>query len=154
AGKSDVVFDEPNERLELRIRRSDSGSWLFLDVGATSEFSGNPQKAAVEVWCLPADRPSGDWRRIVTRGSGVEVFAEHWQDNFLFRTNDVGPNWRLVRAPIEDPSPSRWEEIVPNRAGVTLEQAYVLERHLVLVEREGLLPRLMSLDQSGRIQAR
>ncbi|WP_281004642.1 prolyl oligopeptidase family serine peptidase [Mesorhizobium atlanticum] len=81
-------------------------------------------------------------------------FAEHWHDTFLFRVNDSGPYWRLVRAPISDPSRSRWEEVVPHQAGVTLEEVHVLEQHLVVLEREGLRPRLVSRDRSGRVRAR
>lgn len=148
-GDTDVVFEEVNERLEVRIRRSDSGAWLFLDVLTTSDQSSRVQRVAAEVWCLPSDEPRGQWRRIVKRELGYEVFAEHWRDTFVFRVNDAGPNLRLVRGPIADPSPSRWVEVVPYRAGVVLEEVHVLEQHLVVLEREGLRPRLVSRDRSG-----
>lgn len=148
-GNTDVVFEEVNERLEVRVRRADSGAWLFLDVLTTSDMSSRVQRGAAEVWCLSADEPKGQWRRIVTRELGCEVFAEHWEDAFLFRVNDAGPNSRLVRAPVDDASPSRWEEVIPYRAGVVLEEIHVLEQHLVVLEREGLRPRLVSRDRSG-----
>ncbi|MER8887289.1 S9 family peptidase [Mesorhizobium sp. M0816] len=143
---SEVAFEETNEQLEVRVRRSDSGAWLFLDLFAYPVHVG-----ATEVWCLPADEPGGKWRRIVRRGNGHEIYAEHWGDRFLFRVNDAGPYGRLVRSPIDDPSPSSWEEIIPHRAGVTLEEVHVLEKHLVVLEREGLRPRLVSRDGSGRV---
>ncbi|MER8671465.1 prolyl oligopeptidase family serine peptidase [Mesorhizobium sp. M1156] len=145
-GKSEVVFEEADERLNLGIRRSDSGAWLFLDVKGF-------HRGAVEVWCLPADQPGVGWRRLVTREFGHQIVAEHWQDKFLFQVDDVGPHWRLVRAPIDDPSPSRWEEVIPHRTRVTLEEVHLLEHHLVLLERDGLRPRLVSRDESGRIGA-
>ncbi|KAA3447932.1 peptidase S9 [Mesorhizobium sp. SARCC-RB16n] len=151
AADSKVVFEEVNEQLALRVRRSDSGAWLFLDVFRTCDNSAGPQKTAVEVWSLPADRPLSSWRRIVKRDLGVEVFAEHWQNSFLFRVDDVGPNFRLVRAPMDDPSLSCWEEVIPSQFGVTLEQIHLLEGHLIILEREGLRPRLVSLDRNGRI---
>ncbi|MER9083081.1 S9 family peptidase [Mesorhizobium sp. M0895] len=148
-GNSEVVFEETNERLAVLVRRSDSGAWLFLDVLTTCDYSTYVQKGAAEVWCLPADEPGGKWRRIVRRELGHEIYAEHWGDRFLFRVDDAGPNWRLVCAPIHDPSPSCWEEVVPHRDGVTLEEVHVLERHLVLLERERLRPRLVSRNGSG-----
>ncbi|MER9134557.1 hypothetical protein [Mesorhizobium sp. M0768] len=126
SGDSDVVFEEANERLAVLVRRSDSGAWLFLNVVTTYSFS--VQHGAIEVWCLPADEPRGQWRRIVKRELGHVIDAEHWGDRFLFRGHDTGPYWRLVCVPIDDPSPSSWEEIVPHRAGVTLEEVHVLER--------------------------
>ncbi|MER8640435.1 S9 family peptidase [Mesorhizobium sp. M1365] len=146
AGVSEVVFEEADERLNVGIRRSDSGAWLFLDVKGV-------HRGAVEVWCLPADQPGVAWRRLVTREFGYQIVAEHWQDKFLFLVDDAGSYGRLVRAPMDDPLPSRWEEVVPHRAGVTLEEVHVLEQHLVLLEREGLRPRLVSRDGSGRIEA-
>ncbi|AZO36013.1 S9 family peptidase [Mesorhizobium sp. M2A.F.Ca.ET.037.01.1.1] len=142
---SEVVFEEADERLNLRIWRSDSGAWLLLDVMDNA--------GAVEVWCLPADQPGVGWRRIVARDLGHHVFAEHWGDRFLFRVNDAGPYWRLVCAPIGDPSPSCWEEVIPHRAGVTLEEVHVLDQHLVVLEREGLRPRLVSHNRSGGVAA-
>ncbi|AZO31975.1 MULTISPECIES: S9 family peptidase [unclassified Mesorhizobium] len=150
-GNFEVVFEEANERLAVLVRRSDSGAWLFLDVVTTYSFS--VQQGAVEVWCLPSDEPQGKWRRIVKRELGHEIYAEHWGDRFLFRVDDAGPYWRLVCAPIDDPSPSRWEEVIPHRNGVTLEEVHVLEQHLVVLEREGLRPRLISRNGSGRVGA-
>ncbi|WP_287115264.1 S9 family peptidase [Mesorhizobium sp.] len=146
AGHSEVVFEEADERLNVGIRRSDSSAWLFLDVKAL-------HRGPVEVWCLPADQPDAGWRRLVAREFGHHILAEHWQDKFLFHLDDAGPYYRLVRAPIDDPSPSRWEEVIPHRNGVTLEEVHLLEHHLVVLEREGLRPRLVSRNGSGRIEA-
>ncbi|PBB58184.1 MULTISPECIES: prolyl oligopeptidase family serine peptidase [Mesorhizobium] len=154
AGDSEVIFEEADERLNVGIRRSHSGAWLFLDVLTTADISsGVQQQGAAEVWCLPANEPGGQCRRIVTRELGHKIYAEHWGDKFLFRVDDAGPYWRLVCAPMDDPSPSSWEEVVPHRAGVVIGEVRVLERHLVLLEREGINPRLVSLDQSGRVGA-
>ncbi|MER9420513.1 prolyl oligopeptidase family serine peptidase [Mesorhizobium sp. M0306] len=144
---SEVVFEETADRLEVQIRRSDSGAWLFLDLSPVAGGGG------IEVWCLAADEPGAEWRRIVTREFGHEVFAEHWKDAFLFRVNDAGPYWRLVRAPIDDPAPSRWEEFVPHNEGTLLEEVHVLEDHLVVIAREGLRPRLVCYDRRGRVGA-
>ncbi|RWJ60768.1 MAG: S9 family peptidase [Mesorhizobium sp.] len=146
SGDSEVVFEEADERLNVGIRRSDSGAWLFMDVKGL-------HRGPVEVWCLPADKPGAGWRRLVTREFGHHVLAEHWQNKFLFLVDDAGPYCRLVRAPIDDPSPSRWEEVIPHRNGVTLEEVHLLEHHLVVLEREGLSPRLVSRNGSGRIEA-
>ncbi|MCW0002278.1 S9 family peptidase [Pararhizobium sp. YC-54] len=147
AGRTvEVVFEEADERLNVGIRRSDSGAWLFLDVRGV-------RRGPVEVWCLPADQSVVAWRRLVTRELGLQVFAEHWQDKFLFHVDDAGPYWRLVRTPIDDSSPSGWEEVIPHRDGLMLEEVHVLEHQLVLLERDGLRPRLVARDENGRIGA-
>ncbi|MER9567343.1 prolyl oligopeptidase family serine peptidase [Mesorhizobium sp. M0571] len=145
---TEVVFEETDDRLEVRIRRSDTGAWLFLDVSPVPVREGS-----IEVWCLSADEPDAGWRRIVTRELGHEIVAEHWGDAFLFRVNDAGPYGRLIRAPIDDPAQSRWEEVLPHNERMLLEEVHVLEGHLVVLVREGLRPRLVSYDRSGRIGA-
>lgn len=153
SGDAEVVFEETNDALEVRIRRSDSGAWLFLDVCPAPDGSSPVHRGGIEVWCLPADEPGAGWRRIVTRQLGHQVFAEHWEETFLFRVNDAGPYWRLVRAPMDDPAQSRWEEVVPHNQSVSIEEVHVLEGHLVVLERVGLRPRLISYDRSGRVTA-
>ncbi|AAB91854.1 probable peptidase of the S9A family (plasmid) [Sinorhizobium fredii NGR234] len=150
-GRSEVVFEEVNERLALVVRRSGSGAYLFIDVIITSDMSSRIQRAAAEVWCLPAERPTDMWRRILARELGHEIYAEHWGNEFLFRVNDTGPNLRLVRTAIDDTSPSRWQEVVPHRAGITLEEIHVLEEHVIVLEREGIQPRLVAHHRNGRV---
>lgn len=152
-GASAVIFEEIDKQLDLQIRRSDSGAWLFIDIRNFIEEYATAQQLAAEVWCLPTNQPNGEWQRILRRELGLRVFAEHTGDQFLFRTDDAGPYGRLVRAPIDDPSPSKWEEFLPHRAGVVLEEIHVLESHFVVLEREGLTPRLVARDRGGCVKA-
>jgi len=151
--KPRVIFEEVNERLALLIRRSQSGTWLFIDAHPTSDYSFRVQQGAVETWCLSADEPEGTWRRLFRRELGQNIYAEHWHNSFLFRVDDAGSNCRLVSVPLNDPSPHNWEEVVPHREDVRLEEIHVLERHIVVLERQGLCPRLVSWDISGQIEA-
>ncbi|MDW9924780.1 prolyl oligopeptidase family serine peptidase [Sinorhizobium meliloti] len=153
ASKSEVVFEEGNERLEVLVRRSDSGAWLFIDVISGCDNTLPVHRGATEVWCLASNNPRGRWRRIVARDLGHKIYAEHWNDRFLFRVDDNGPDWRMVSAPIDDPSPSQWNEIIPHRAGVTVEEVHVFDQNLVFVERENLKPRLVLYEQSGQARS-
>ncbi|ASP89508.1 S9 family peptidase (plasmid) [Sinorhizobium meliloti] len=153
ASKSEVVFEESNERLAVVIRRSHSGAWLFLNVVPGCDNTLRVQRGAAEVWCLASNDPRGMWRRIVTRDLGHQVYAEHWNDSFLFRVDDNGPDWRMVSAPIADPSPAHWNEIVPHRSGVTLEEVHVFDQHLVSLERECLRPRLVVYGRNGEVKS-
>ncbi|MBY3253121.1 S9 family peptidase [Rhizobium laguerreae] len=153
ASKSEVVFEESNERLAVVVRRSHSGAWLFLNVVPGCDNTLRVQRGAAEVWCLASNSPKGKWRRIVARDLGHKIYAEHWNDRFLFRVDDNGPDWRMVSAPTDDPSPSQWKEFVPHRAGVTLEEVHVFDQDLVSLERENLRPRLVVYGRTGEVKS-
>jgi oligopeptidase B len=58
---------------------------------------------------------------VIPRQPFIEYSLDHLatsdgQERFLILTNDGAPNFRLVSAPLEDPGPHNWSEIIPNRA--------------------------------------
>jgi oligopeptidase B len=59
---------------------------------------------------------------------------------FIIRTNRDAPNFRLVRAPIDDPA--TWEELVPHRPDVLVEGVELFADHMVVRERHEGLRRL------------
>ena len=62
---------------------------------------------------------------------------------FYIRTNGGGRrNFRLVTAPVADPAPARWREVIPHREDVMLEDVDVFAGHYVVHEREDGLVRL------------
>eukprot|EP00899_Mesostigma_viride_P005207 jgi/Mesvir1/14688/Mv05349-RA.3 len=62
--------------------------------------------------------------------------------SFRLHVGDVGTSFRVVRAPLATPGASHWEEVVPARPGVVLEDLDMFQGHAVLRERAGGMPRL------------
>src|SRR5439155_3276509 len=54
--------------------------------------------------------------------------------------------FRLVAAPVRQSAPEYWRELIPCRPEVMLASAEAFQDHLVLLEREGGLPRLRIVD--------
>ena len=42
-------------------------------------------------------------------------------DRFFIRTNDRAKNFRLMEAPVSDPSRRRWKEVIPHDDDILLE---------------------------------
>ena len=136
-----LVFEEKDERFSLSIARSRSRRFLFLNLGSLTTS---------EVHYLPADQPDGTWKIIAPRRQDHEYDVDHHTDFFYIRSNDKGRQFRLVKAPVADPSEAHWQEVVPHRPDVMLEEAYFFARHYVLLEREAGLPHLRITDlQTG-----
>jgi oligopeptidase B len=130
-GEDALVYQEDDERFRVAVWRSRSGQFLFRGV-----FSHTTS----EIGFLPASAPAGKWRLVAERKQDHEYDVAHRGGDFLIRTNDGGRNFRVVRAPVDNPGPGSWEELVPHRDGVMLEGLDVFEDFYALHERETGLP--------------
>lgn len=132
-----LVFQEDDDRfwLNIHLTRSEQYVLLLLESKVTSE-----------VWFLPADDPTGEFRVIRPREQGVEYYADHHGDRFFVVTNaDGAVNFKLVATPVATPGREHWTEVVPHREDVKLDGAEAFARHLVLHERADGLRRLRIL---------
>ena len=142
AATDDLVHEEPDELFRLHVWRSRSRRWLFA---ASGSFT------STEVRCRPAASPAGPWRLLLPREPDHEYHVEHGVgpagEVFYIRTNGGGRrNFRLVAAPVDDPRPERWVELIPHRGDVMLEDLDVFAGHYVVHEREDGLIRLRVTD--------
>lgn len=125
------VYLEPDELYDIGI--CDSRSEAFLVLAIVS-------KDTSETRVLASNDPLGDFRLVAPRRKGREYYVEHRGDEFFIRTNDRGRNFRLVRAPVADPAPKNWKQVLAHRPMVMLEQVEVFRDFWVAVERDkGLL---------------
>jgi oligopeptidase B len=121
-----IVREERDPAFHLSVDRTRSGRFLvLLSASLTS----------TEVRYLAADSPDGEFALVEPRRRGIGYWVTHRDDAFIIRTNDRAPNFRIVAAPVADPSRANWREIVPHRPDVQIEHVDAFRRHLVLVER-------------------
>ncbi|KPK14221.1 MAG: hypothetical protein AMJ62_13720 [Myxococcales bacterium SG8_38] len=139
AESNESIYQEDDERFTVEVWRSRSGKYLFR--GAFSH-------TASEVAFLRAERPDGVWRIVAERRPDHEYDVDHRGGELWIRTNDRGRNFRVVRAPVENPGPSSWQEVVAHRDTVMIEHLDVFEHFYALLEREAGLPhiRVASVD--------
>src|ERR1700675_3957754 len=131
---SELVHEEPDALFRIGVERSRSPAYLFLGTGSftTSEWRS-----------LPAHDPAGVWQMLMPREKDHEYAVDHGGDRFYIRTNGGGRrNFRLVSAPVSDPRPERFTELIPHREEVMLEDVEVFSTHYVTHEREQGLIRL------------
>ena len=131
--QDELVFEEGDVRFSIGVQRSRSRGWIFL---------GSHSATTSEVHCIPADRPTAAPRLIAARTADHEYDVDHRGELFYIVTNDRGRNFRLVSAPVADPRPENWAEVIPHRDDVMLEDVDLFSRHSVIHEREGGFPRL------------
>lgn len=133
AAEDALVYHEPDERFNVRLHRSKSGAYVFLDLDS---------QTTTEYRYIPADRPDTGFRMLFPRRQDVEYEAVHHGDFFYVRISDTGKNFRLIRVPVAEPALESAVELIPHRRDVALEGVDVFRNHLVTVERVGGLRRI------------
>lgn len=134
-----LVLREKDERFFLGVGRTRSGRFVLIDASS---------KLTSETWFVPTDAPEQPPKLIAAREHEHEYTVEHHEhpelgDRFLIVTNSGGArNFRLVAAPVADPAPVNWVEIVPHRDDVRLDSVDAFRDHLALSERADGLDRL------------
>ncbi len=142
SGPDALVYEERDALYSFHVRRSRSRGFIF---GVSASATTN------EIRILPADQPTDDFRLVAARREGHEYHLDHHTDRFFIRTNDQAVNFRLMTAPVSDPSPEQWRELIPHREEVVLERFDLFAGHCVMKEREKGLARLRVLDLASGI---
>ena len=141
----DLVYEEKDERFNLRAGKTRSRKYILLE--ARSHTTS-------EVRYLDASNPTSEWKLIAPREQDVEYDAEDLGGQFYIRTNDKGRNFRLVTAPVSNPSKKNWQEILPVRDGIMLSDVLAFQDFYVLAEREGGLPQLTVVNLASGARRR
>ena len=132
-----LIYEEKDERFSVHVDLTRSRAYLLFSISSHT---------ASEVRYLPANRPNGRWRLVRKRRANIEYDVDHHGDRFYLRINDTGRNFRLVSAPIADLKPANWQEIVPHRTDVMLEDVDLFQHYRVLHERDKGLTQLVITD--------
>ena len=127
------IHEEKDELFSIGVGRTKDKKFLVLGSRSTDTW---------DRWLLAAHDPQGTFRPVLPREKGHKYDVEHRDGVLYIRTNQGAKNFRLVTAPIENPAPARWQELVAHRADVLLDDVEVFRDYLVLQEKSAGLNRL------------
>jgi oligopeptidase B len=138
--KDELVFDETNETFSAFVFKTKSRRFVMI---------GSSQTLADEYRYVDARRPGDPFRVIVPRQRGHEHSVDHFGDWFYIRTNDAARNFRLMRTPVGRTAREHWQEVIPHRDDVLLQNFEIFRNHLVVAERKDGLVQLRIRPWSG-----
>src|SRR5665213_1221043 len=141
AADSEVVYTEKDELFDLGVGRSLDKKMIFLEAEA---------KTSREYRYLPADNPAGKFKIVVPREAGHEYDVNHYDGQFYINTNKNAQNFRVVTAPISDPSEKNWKPFVDYDPKIKIEGLETFAGYLVVSEREGGLNFLRVIDMKTK----
>ena len=135
-----LVYQEEDETFNAYVYKSKSKKYIII--GSSSTMSD-------EYRILDADQPRGDFKLFQERVRGVEYGFSHFEDHFYIITNkDEAQNFKLMKTEVNKTASEHWQEVIPHREDVLLEDMDIFKNYLVLSERYNGLNRIriMSWD--------
>ena len=134
ASEDKMVFQEEDETFGTYVYKSKSKKYIIIGCHSTltSEFQ-----------TLNADTPDADFKVFSPRERGLEYSISHYGDSFYVLTNkDKAKNFKLMKVGEGSTSSDNWEEFIPHREDVLLEDINIFKDYYVLAERENGLNKL------------
>ncbi|GAA3144097.1 S9 family peptidase [Planomonospora alba] len=123
-----LVHEEEDERFWIGVGLTRSERYLILSAGS---------KITSEIRILEADDPTGEFRVVRPRETGVEYGIDHAGDHFLVLHNKNAENFELATAPIDDPG--TWTPLITHREDTRLLDVDAFSGHTVVhFRRDGL----------------
>ncbi len=122
-----LVYHEPDELYRVALEKTKDQRFIIINIHSM-ESSENR--------FLDADTPEGEFRTVHPRQARMLYQLDHRQGMFYIVTNDQATNFRLMTAPVSDYAKSSWQELIPHRQDVRLDQVELFANHMVRYERE------------------
>jgi oligopeptidase B len=131
--KNDLVYEEKDELFDIYAFRSRDKAMIFLEAQS---------KTSTDVRYIPADNPAAELKVVLARQPEHEYDVDHRNNLFYIRTNKGAKNFRIVTAPVNDPSEKNWKDFIEHRPAVKLDGIGLFIDHAVLAEWENGLQHL------------
>src|SRR5580698_385002 len=125
--KNTLVCHETDERFTVELEKTRSRAYILINIGSS---------LTSEVQYVRADRPKGRFAILLPRVQETEYDVTHHNDSWFIRTNDGAKTFRLIEAPVKDPSRPNWKEVMAARPESTIESVTAFKNDLVTEERD------------------
>ncbi|MEM6800321.1 MAG: S9 family peptidase [Bacteroidota bacterium] len=138
--KEDVlIYEEKDETFTCYIGKTKSRKYLLISSHST---------LVSEAQTLEAHNPLGKFHVFYPREAKHEYSIDHIGSTFYINSNDQAENFRLLTCTEENTTKENWEELIPHRKEVLLEDIEVFEDFLVLEERSKGLTQLRIMPEA------
>jgi oligopeptidase B len=132
------VYEEKDVGFYVGVSKTQSGRYITIDVH---------DHQTTEVHVIDTAAPLSPPRLIAARRFGHEYSLEHHGDRFIITTNSGGAeDFRICTAPVSTPDEAHWSELIPHKPGRLILETIAYRGHLVRLEREDCLPRIVIRD--------
>ncbi len=135
-----LVYEETDPGFFMDVGGSRNNDWIFVSINdhETSEFR-----------LLRTDDPTAEPKLVAARETGLQYDLEEGGDVFFILTNaDGAKDFKIMTAPVSDPTRPNWKELVPHEPGRLILALLAFKDFLVRLERKDGLPRIVIRDRA------
>tara|TARA_R110002126_G_scaffold21327_4_gene77191 strand:- start:2925 stop:4985 length:2061 start_codon:yes stop_codon:yes gene_type:complete len=128
------VFYEVDETFNTFVYKTKSKKYIII--GSSSTLSS-------EYRFLNADTPDGDFKIFQERTEDLEYNLAHYNDSFYIISNkDDATNFKISKTSENTTGKENWQDVIPHRKSVLIEDIEIFKDYLVVNERENGLNKL------------
>lgn len=137
SGKTELIFEEKDELFDVFGSRTRDKQMILI---------GSYAKTSAEFYYVPTGDPGAAPKLILARQPEHEYDVDHRAGLFYIRTNKGAKNFRVVTAPVSDPSEKNWKEFIAHQPAVKIDDLSFYANHVVVLEWENGLQHLRVVD--------
>ncbi len=135
------VYHETDETYNTFVYKTKSKKYLVI---------GSSSTLTTEYRILNADTPLGTFKMFQERIKDLEYSIAHYKDTFYIITNaDGATNFKICKTPDTATAKSQWEDVIPHREAVLIEDIEIFKDYFVINERENGLNNIRIIRWDG-----
>jgi oligopeptidase B len=136
-----LVYTEEDETFGTYVYKTKSKKYLII---------GSYSTLTSEFRFIQADKPNNEFKVFQPRVRGLEYSVSHYDDSFYILTNkDNAINFKLMKTSEKNTLMEYWQDMLPHREDVLIEDIDIFRNYLVVSERSNGLNeiRIMRWDK-------
>jgi oligopeptidase B len=135
-----LIYEEPDAAYYLSLQKTRDDKYVLMDLSSA---------VTSEVHYLDANTPTGEFKIISPREHNVEYNVNHHDTSFYILTNaDDARNFKLVKAPVSNPSRENWEELIGHSRDVMLQRIQMFADYMAIYERRNGLETITVMNMN------
>lgn len=137
-----IIYEESDPGFFVGVGKTLSGKFIIIDAH---------DHQTSEIYLIDAEK-GGAPRVVAPRVTDREYEVDERDGLLYIRTNaDGAEDYKIVTVSAEEPAAENWVDLVPHREGVLVLDVSLLANHMLRLEREDGLPRIVARDlRSGK----
>ncbi|MGB5420420.1 MAG: S9 family peptidase [Algibacter sp.] len=141
--KNDIeVYHETDEAFNTFVYKSKSKKYIVI--GSSSTLSS-------EYRFINADTPDNEFKLFQVRTKDLEYNIAHYGDSFYVISNiDNATNFKISKTNENKTEKQYWQDVIPHRKSVLIEDIEIFKDYLVINERENGLNKLRIINWNGK----
>ena len=145
------LFTDPKEDVEVYYEADETyNTFVYKTKSKKYIIIGSSSTLSTEYRFLDANNPDGDFTIFQKREDNLDYSISHYKDHFYILANiDGATNFKLLKTKENLTEKTNWEEVLPHRESVLLEDIEIFKDYLIVNEREHGLNKIRVISWNG-----